>query len=147
MTTTTNNVEKIDEIVKVLNGGIEFYEDAIKKVDSEHVRSIFSKMILFRRNAVHKLQPLVVKQTGDVEDSSSLLVSIRQMYTDIKAKITDDDHTYVDQLEEVEDKTLEVIRDALDENNTISVKETLMSLLSKAKVLHDEMKSLQELTA
>lgn len=147
MTATTDNLEKIDDIVKVLNGGIEFYEDAIKKVDSPQVKSVFDKMITVRRNAVDKLQPLVVRQTGDIEDGSSIIVDIRKMYTDLKGKITGDDHTYVEQLEEVEDKTLEVIREAIEANDAISVKETLRLLLSQAKAHHDEMKALQEITA
>ena len=147
MTNTSENLEKIDDIVKVLNGGIEFYEDAIKKVESPRVRSVFTQMIKFRREALYKLQPLVIKQTGEIESSSSLVVSIRKMYTDLIGKITGDDHTFVAQLEEVEDKTLEVIREAFEANHDPAVKQTLTMLLSKAKAVHDEMKILQDVTA
>ena len=147
MTTTTNDLNKIDDIVKVLNSGVEFYEDALKKVDSPNVKSVFSKMISLKRAAVVKLQPLVVKQTGEIEDGSSFAVDARKLYTDLKGKITSDDHTYVDQLEEVEDKTLEAFRAAIEENDSISVKETLSLLLTQAKAQHDEIKTLQEMTA
>lgn len=147
MTTTTNELNHIDDIVKVLNGGVVFYRDAIKKVRSPHAKAVFTDMIKFRRDALYKLQPLVVEQTGDIESSLSLAVSIRKKYTEIIGKITGDDHTYIAQLEEVEDKTLDVIREALKENDDPSVKQTLTALLAQAKVVHDQMKTLQDVTA
>lgn len=147
MTTTTNDLHHIDDIVKVLNSGVIFYRDAIKKVRSPHAKAVFTEMIKFRREALYKLQPLVVQQTGDIESSLSLAVSIRKKYTEIIGKITGEDHTYIAQLEEVEDKTLEVFREALKENDDPSVKQTLTALLKQAKAVHDEMKALQDATA
>jgi len=143
-----NQVEKVADIIKVLNGGINFYEEAIEKVKSQSLKTMFGRLILQKRHAVAKLQPFAIEEQGEVEKDSSIAVSIRKAYTKLLSGITSDaDHTYVEQLEEVEDKTLEVIREALEREQPVAVNQVLLGVLSDAKIAHSEMKSLQELTS
>jgi uncharacterized protein (TIGR02284 family) len=148
MQSNINKVEKVTDIIKVLNGGISFYEEAVDKVKSQSLKTMFGRLILQKRHAVAKLQPYAIEEQGEVEKDSSIAVSIRKTYTKLLSGITSDaDHTYVEQLEEVEDKTLEVIREALEREQPVAVNQVLLGVLSDAKIAHSEMKSLQELTS
>ena len=148
MQSNINKVEKVTDIIKVLNGGISFYEEAIDKVKSQSLKTMFGRLILQKRHAVAKLQPYAIEEQGEVEKDSSIAVSIRKTYTKLLSGISSDvDHTYVEQLEEVEDKTLEVIREALKHEQPAAVNQVLLGVLNDAKIAHSEMKSLQDLTS
>ena len=59
---------------------------------------------------------------------------------------SNEDHTYVNQLEEVEDKVLKVLDSALENEQPTIAQSTLMSIRTNAQRMHDEMKALQEQT-
>ena len=112
-----NHVEKVSSIIKVLNGGIEFYSDAIKKVESQSIKTVFQQMINDKQTAITTLQPFAVAEQGDYEDDNAMAVDIRSMYTKVISSLTSNsDHTFVSQLEEVEDKILAELREALKED-------------------------------
>lgn len=148
MSNQVRQVEKVADIIKVLKGGINFYEDALDKVQGHGVKTTFGRMLRIKREAVEKLQPFAIAEQGEVENSTSFSVDARKMYTKILSAVSpDSDHTFVDQLEEVEDKTLEVIKDALEEDQPTACNQALLNILADAQVVHDQMKSLQQTTA
>lgn len=143
-----NHVEKVSSIIKVLNGGIEFYSDAIKKVDSQSVKAVFEKMISDKQAAITTLQPFAVAQQGEYEDDNAVSVDIRNMYTSVISSLTSNsDHTFVSQLEEVEDKILAVLRDALKEDQPAACTMALNNVLTDMKRNHDQMRALQKSTS
>lgn len=142
------NAENINSIVKVINGGIEFYESAIEKVDSNPVKNVFKSMVLARKNALVKLQPFAQLSEGERETGSALTVKAREVYTDVMGMLASDtEHTYIEQLEEVEDKTLEEIQSALEKNPDARYAATLREVYHEMKLCHDRMLNLQEVTA
>lgn len=146
--TNANHVEKVSSIIKVLNGGIEFYTDALAKVDSQGVKSVFNTIIRDKQAAITKLQPFAVAEQGEYEEDNALAVDARNMYTRLISTFSSDsDHTFVSQLEEVEDKTLDVIRDALDEEQPADCRLVLNAVLADMKKCHDQMKALQKSTS
>lgn len=145
MTNSVREVEKVTDIIQVLNGGVKFYEDAMDKVDSHGAKSVFGRMRSAKKTSIEKLQPFAIAESGDFEKDSDILVDIRNAYTNVLSKITpNSDFTYVDQLEEVEDKTLSVIREALEIDQPIACKMALMKVLNTANETHSQMKSLQK---
>ena len=142
------NVHHVSDIIKVLNSGIEFYRDAMEQVDREPIRGVFSDMVQTRINAVERLQPYAILEEGKREDGSSFAVQARKSYTSILGSIkSDTEHTYISQLEEVEDKTLEEIREALGKKQVDGCREALREVHDAMQRCHDRMKSLQEATA
>jgi uncharacterized protein (TIGR02284 family) len=142
------HVEKVASIIKVLNGGIEFYSDAIKKVDSQKVKDVFNTVIREKQSAVDKLQPFAVSEKGEYEHDNSMAVDTRNMYTRLISTFSSDsDHTFVSQLEEVEDKTLDVIRDALDEDQPEDCRSVLKTVMADMSKCHNQMKTLQNATS
>lgn len=148
MTNQVKQVEKVTDIIKVLKGGINFYEDARQKVQSHGVKTVFGRMVQSKREAIEKLQPFAIAEQGEKEDDTAFSVDARKMYTKLISVLSpDSDHTFVDQLEEVEDKTLEVIKDALEEDQPTACNKALLDVLADAQSAHDQMKSLQHTTS
>ena len=145
MQNQTAHAHHITDIIKVMNGGIEFYQEAKTKLDDSTYKAFFDRMIGAKAEAVAELQPFAVDQQGEVENDTSNLVKARQTYTKLLAKISSDSttFTYVDQLEEVEDKVLEELDLALERNQTQDCEVTLRRVKVSMKECHDEMKALQ----
>lgn len=145
MSNKVRKVERITDIVKVLNGGIEFYQDAMEKVDSHGAKTVFGRVVSAKQQTVEKLQPFAIAESGEYEKDSDFVVGARNYFTKALALIsTDSDLTYVKQLEEVEDKTLDVIREALEVDQPEECKMALMYTLNTANETHSQMKSLQQ---
>jgi len=97
-----------------MNSGIDFYEKAQDKVQDPSVSALFQRMIDARKVSVESLQPYAINQQGAREDGSSFAVEARRAFTALLSTFTsDNDQTYIKELEEVEDKTLEEIKTAL----------------------------------
>lgn len=145
MQNQTAHAHHITDIIKVMNGGIEFYQEAKTKLDDSIYNAFFDRMIGAKVEAVAELQPFAVAQQGEVETDTSNLVKARQAYTKLMSKITSETttFTYVDQLEEVEDKVLEELDLALERNQTQDCEVTLRRVKVRMKECHDEMKALQ----
>ena len=147
MTTQMQQVEGISDVVKVFNGGIEFYKQSIDEVENPKVRQIFQKMIAEKDQAVTELQPFAIAEQGEVENDTSWAVKMREVYTSAAAKVSDNTtHTYVKQLEEVEDKVLDVLDDALEQDQPSQLMAVLNRIRARAQNMHDEMKALQDST-
>ena len=147
MNNSTQAIETkhVADIIKVMNGGIDFYEKAKKEVDSQHVLRMFDKMINAKEAAIAKLQPYAVAEKGDKETGSNFEVSARQAYTKVLDSVSrhSSEHTYVDQLEEVEDKVLEELDEALKLEQPVGCEQALRTFQARMKECHDEMKALQ----
>ncbi|WP_395339458.1 PA2169 family four-helix-bundle protein [Ningiella sp. W23] len=143
----SNQVKKVADVIKVLQGGIEFYQEAIKKVDTQSFIGIFQRMISEKQEAINSLQPFAINEQGEKEDDTHWMIDSRKMYTSLISKMSSDaEHTYIDQLEEVEDKVLESLDDALSEEQPEGCLSALRQVRIKAQKMHDEMKDLQEAT-
>ncbi|WP_431688441.1 ferritin-like domain-containing protein [Hahella sp. NBU794] len=145
---TNSETNSLRDLVKVLNDGIDFYTEAKDKVKSNAVRLVFERMSAIREGAVGRLQPYIVFEKGEKETGHTLGGILREHYAKILAAIKDDsEHVYIEQLEEVEDKTLEKIRDAIEEVKAPGVQATLQDIYPTLKRCHDEMSRLQRATA
>lgn len=141
----TPEVNHIADIIKVMNSGIEFYHEAKDKIDSPEYTSFFNRMIDAKESAVFELQKFAVVEKGDLETGSDTLTQARKVYTNLVDKISTESTAanYVDQLEEVEDKVLEEIDDALNKDQAPDCEATLMRIKTRMKECHDEMRMLQ----
>ncbi|CAM3831568.1 PA2169 family four-helix-bundle protein [Rheinheimera salexigens] len=141
---STTDVKHVSDIVQVLNSGIEFYSDAKEKVDNPQLTQFFDRMINARKTVKQKLQPFAIAEEGKVEQGSAFTVEVRNIYTKIIGSMSSDkEHTYISQLEEVEDKTLEEIRTALHKKQPVDCEAALLSALATMQECHDEMRALK----
>ena len=104
-------------------------------------------MINARRMVKERLQPFAVQEEGKREEGSAFTVEARKVYTNvIGAMSSDKEATYIAQLEEVEDKTLEEIRIALKEKQPPQYESALLQSLATMQECHDEMRALKKAT-
>ncbi|TMO88384.1 ferritin-like domain-containing protein [Pseudoalteromonas ruthenica] len=145
---TMQRSEKITDIIKVLKGGIDFYSDAKDNIDSNDVRTVFQNLIDEKHKAVTDLQPFAIEEQGEIETGSDTLVDVRKTYTKVMSAIkSNEEHTYIKHLEEVEDKVLEEFDDALEESQPPQCAQVLSQLRERMQICHDKMKALQEATS
>ena len=143
----TQEVKHVTDIVQVLNSGIDFYTDAKEKVDDKRLAQFFDRMINARRMVKERLQPFAVQEEGKREEGSAFTVEARKVYTNvIGAMSSDKEATYIAQLEDVEDKTLEEIRIALKEKQPPQYESALLQSLATMQECHDEMRALKKAT-
>ncbi|NOU50603.1 PA2169 family four-helix-bundle protein [Pseudoalteromonas sp. JBTF-M23] len=148
MTDSSFDLSAVKELIKVLNGGVEFYTEAKKKVDNLMLERIFEQNMLDKAKAQSELQKFIVADEGKIESDSAFSVELRESYTKVIALISiDKEHTYISQLEEVEDKVLEKIDKALNSPLPADCKQTLKQIRITMQANHDEMKGLQEATS
>ncbi|GAC21320.1 PA2169 family four-helix-bundle protein [Paraglaciecola arctica] len=147
MLNQTTSVEKVTDVIQVMSAGVDFYHDAVEQVQDTFIKNTFIKMASKKEAAILALQPLALEEQGKTEDGSSIAVESRKMYTKFATMFTNDgDYTYVKQLEEVEDKVLKVLDDALNEEQPVHAMTILTNIRGDAQLMHDEMKALQEQT-
>lgn len=138
----------VEHLIKVLNSGIDFYGEAKSRLDNQELIRIFDQNLVEKHKAVTELQSFVMADKGEPEQDSALSVELRSTYTKILALVSSDkEHTYISQLEEVEDKVLEAIDKSLKNVMPPQLKETLLRIQIRMQVCHDDMKHLQEVTA
>ncbi|MEH8015720.1 PA2169 family four-helix-bundle protein [Rheinheimera muenzenbergensis] len=143
----TPEMKHVSDIIQVLNSGIDFYRDAKDKVDDKQLEQFFDRMLNARRLVKEQLQPFAVQDDGKREEGSALSVEARKVYTKVIGAVSSDKaHTYISQLEEVEDKTLEEIRSALTENQRPQYEAALLQSLATMQECHDEMRALKQST-
>ncbi|MCE0558014.1 MULTISPECIES: PA2169 family four-helix-bundle protein [unclassified Motilimonas] len=148
MSNSNYEMGPIKELVKVLNGGIEFYSAAKEKTSNGNLVRVFERNIQEKALAISDLQTFILIDDGQVETDSALSVELREAYTKIIALVSSDsDHTYISQLEEIEDKVLEKVDAALQEMLPADCKSKLLQIQVRMQNCHDEMKQLQLMTA
>lgn len=138
-------INHITDIIQVMNSGIDFYQTAQDKVKDPAIGALFQRMIDARKVSVESLQPYAINQQGEREDGSSFVVEARRAFTTLISKFTNDnDQTYVKELEEVEDKTLEEIKVALKKPQSHDCEAALSKVLLTMQSCHAEMSKMQK---
>jgi uncharacterized protein (TIGR02284 family) len=138
-------IKHVHDIIQVLNSGIDFYGDAKEKVEDRQLAQFFDRMLNARRLVKQRLQPFAVAEDGEREDGAAFSVEARKVYTKIiGAMSSDKEHTYISQLEEVEDKTLAELKAALKENQPPQFETALRQSLTTMQECHDEMRALKK---
>lgn len=148
MSNSNYEMAPIKELVKVLNGGVEFYRSAIEKVTNPHLKHVFESNMQEKSLAISNLQTFILIDEGKIEEDSAFSVELRAAYTRVISVLsTDTEHTYVSQLEEIEDKVLEKIDAALAEKLPAQCQSTLLQIQVRMQNCHEQMKHLQVITA
>lgn len=140
----TSEISAIRDLIKVLNDGVKFYTDAKVELNGSGYDAVFQEMIDVRQNALARLQPLLYAREGEVEDDHTIGGSLRQAYTDLLAKIKSNKaKTYIVQLEELEDRTLEYVKKAQAEAVSVDFTIALNYILISMQECHNRMRSLK----
>jgi uncharacterized protein (TIGR02284 family) len=139
------NANTVKELVQISRDGLEFYQDAIDEVQSERLKTVFSRMAGNKRTLIAALSSKLAMNDENVPTDGTFAGSLRKTYTDVRAMLSsNEDKVYVSQLEETEDRLLHHFQKALDDSTDPSVKGLLQQYYPQVKACHDEMRSLKQ---
>ncbi len=142
---STQEVEHLKGLIRVLNDGIEFYRDAEEKVADASLKRTFERMATTKEKLVNRLQPYIVLKEGDHESGHTLVGRARELYAQVRGALsTDSGQAYISSLEELEDTTLEEMRDAIKHVQNVEVVAALREFQPQLKQCHDEMRALKQ---
>ena len=128
-----------------MNSGIDFYQKAQENIKDPAIGALFQRMIDARRVSVERLQPYAINEQGEREEGSSFAVEARRAYTALLTTFgSNNDNTYVSELEEVEDKTLAEIKEAMDKPQPADCEAALAATLLTMQSCHAEMSRMQK---
>jgi len=139
------SVNHITDIIQVMNSGIDFYEKAQDKVQDPSLGALFQRMIDARKISVENLQPFAINEQGEREEGSSFAIDVQRVYTRVISKFSaDNDQTYVNELKEVEDKTLAEIKSVMKKSQPLECEAALSKLLLIMQSCHAEMSRIKK---
>lgn len=142
---TTQETTALKDLIKVLHDGVNFYTDAKLALKDSGYEAALQDMIDARQQALARLQPLVFTREGDVESGKTITGNLHKAYADILAMIKQDkSQVYISQLEELEDRTLEEIRQAQEDAQSTDIAAALDQVRQSLRQCHDRMRSLKQ---
>lgn len=141
----SKETKELRELVKVLQDSADFYSEACKKVKDTSLKTTFDSIAVLKRQLVARLQPLIVMEDGEAEESHSMAVKLRQLYTNMLASMQSDKaQTFIDNLEEIEDKTKQKAHRAMDVADSTGLAQALQDVYPDIRQCHDKMSRLKQ---
>lgn len=121
----------LNTLVQILNDGIEFYTAASAQVHGEQERATFASLVEIRQFALAYLQPYVVLHTGSPELGHTFGGVLHRAYNTMVD--TDNHQVQLQQLELVEDETLNAMQQLLQTSGNLMVISVIKELLPRMK--------------
>jgi uncharacterized protein (TIGR02284 family) len=141
------SADLLNELIEIARDGERFYLDAASKVRSGLVRDIFRELAAVRCDLRVDLSSHVSARGDRPSDASTLLGAARKGYAAVLANLSDDRDTVdVGQLEEVEDRLLNLFRDALKDPPSAALRTILERHLVTVLVAHNKLRTLKEIS-
>lgn len=141
----TRGTVLLNELIEIARDGERFYDRAAKEVSSDELRTVFRQQSDVRRALIDALGDQVLAR-GEVPSADTTLAGrARSAYADAMTLLKGDDTTYVDLLEQAEDRLIGHYREALEEAQGGATGQVLQRHLPTVEAAHDRMRRLQEL--
>lgn len=140
-----NDTNRVREVIQVATDSATFYARALEKVEDPHVRRVLADMGQHKRDLIVSLRDSLHIDEATVDPDGTFSGAMRRGYADLLAMLSnDDDKVYVGQLEEMEDKMLANLKDAIEKADDPNVAALLRSHLPRIAACHNEMRALRE---
>lgn len=134
---------KLNELIEITRDGQRFYQHALHEVKDARLQQLFESMARAKTEVIAALSGKVAANHEEPASGGTLLGKLRQVYADTRASLaSDEDATYVAQLEEAEDRILHAFEDALHDG-TPETQALLRAELPKVRACHDQMSQLK----
>lgn len=136
--------DALNDLIAVLIDGQTFYTKAAEKVEDPNLKQFFFRMAELRDTAVIALRPFVLREGEQPADDGTLAGAARRFYADSLSIVTDTDRTFIGQLEEHEDRVLEMIKEAQEEASNAEIRAVLFNQRTAFQQTHDTMRDLKK---
>ncbi len=142
--TTTNekSISVLNDVIEILNDRIEGYERAMKDVEFEDVdlKAMFANMVHESREFRNELIQEVTAMGGEPEKGTTTSGQIHKAWMDLKSAFTGKDReSILSSCEFGDNAALDTYRDALDENISSNLRETLLRQMNSIQRTHDSL--------
>lgn len=135
----------LNELIAVLNDGVEFFSDAAVRTEQPEYRDLFGRLAATKLAIADHLRAEVAQQGEAPVDSGTLVGSLRQAYAELRARLSSHpDAQYVAQLEECEDRQLHAFEDAMTLSDQARVRQIAQNYLPVVRRMHQEMRQLKQ---
>lgn len=142
----TNKTAQLNELIEITRDGQRFYEHAREEVKDIGLQNLFSDMVLAKTEVIQALSLKVAANHEQPATGGTFAGKCRQIYADTRAMISsDEDATYIAQLEEAEDRILHAFEEALEDSEA-GVRTLLVLEMPKVRACHDRMRALKKAT-
>ncbi|MDB6142974.1 MAG: hypothetical protein JWP80_2018 [Pseudomonas sp.] len=139
----SNAKTQLNELIEITRDGQRFYQHAAEEVKDPRFIALFLDMADAKNEVIRALSIEVATDHEKPADGGTFMGKIRQMYADSKATLSSDENvTYVEQLEEAEDRILHAFEDALQSADP-RVQALAAEKLPQVRAAHDRMRNLK----
>lgn len=132
------------ELVHALNDGIAFYDEARKITSDSRLADTYSRLRHLKTTIASDLNAEIAVQGDKPHSDGTWAGAVRKGYADIAAKMSSDpNQSFLDHVEEQEDRVLDAFRIASTSDHSARVRELAKQYLPDVQRMHDEIRSLQ----
>lgn len=138
----SDKTDQLNELIAIIRDGQRFYEHAHDEIKDARLQALFRDMAQAKHQVIQALAVKVAANHEEPAAGGTLVGKLRQAYADARATLSSDEEaTYVAQLEEAEDRIVEAFEDAL-ESAQPDVQALLAVEMPKVRACHERMREL-----
>lgn len=140
----SQKTEQLNELIAIIRDGQRFYEHAHDEIKDERLQALFRDIAQAKHQVIQALAVKVAANHEAPASSGTLMGKLRQAYADARATLSSDEEaTYIAQLEDAEDRILEAFEDAM-ESAQPDVRALLAVEMPKVRACHQRMRELKK---
>jgi len=138
----SKRLENLNSIISVLAGGAEFYRKSARQVQNSDLETIFLEHAELREAVARDLRR-VVEEAGADSASAAAGEKMRAAATPLTPFMDDDGASLVSALEELEDHTLAVFREALHHPDNARDETLVREYFEQFEAAHERMRRIK----
>ncbi len=140
----TDKIQQLNELIEISRDGQRFYQHAHDEVKDARLKALFRDMSQSKTELIRALAVKVSASQEKPADGGTVVGKLRQVYADAKATlVSDEEATYVAQLEDAEDRILHAFEDVLEDCEP-DVRALLVAQMPDVRANHDRMRNLKQ---
>lgn len=145
MNVNTEIQHSLNDLIEIARDGGDFYTEAAGKVENGELSALFGQMATHKRDIVAGLSADVAETGGEPAEHGTMVGTMAQVYTNVRAALGDTNYEYVSQLEEAEDRLMAAFKDTINDNDTpATAKASAEKYMPRVVECHNIMRSRKE---
>ena len=144
----SQKTSSLSELVNVLDDGIAFYDEALRRITNPVYTDVFERMLDLKTSIAADINKEIILDAEPPLASGTLMGTIRLNYADAVANFADHPrHSFVEQLLAQEERVLQTFSNASSSDPSDRARELAGLYLPKVQNMYDEISKLKEFSA
>lgn len=136
------SMNQLNELIEITRDGQHFYQHALTEVKDIELQHLFRDLAQAKTHIIQALSVKVAANHQQPSQGGTLAGSMRELYTDTRARLGDPDKVYIEQLAQMEERIVQAFEDALSAAAP-DVRALLAIELPKLRACHERMRKLR----